>query len=110
MGAVERWLAPRALQLANLPRPRMETMSENYTLEGDADAARIAQRVVQLDPGPGAHLWVMLAAWYVANPREPEINLDRENLLSLNGPGCYKCEQPFSKRLAKKPCRGPSIT
>jgi hypothetical protein len=76
----------------------------------DAAAAAVRARRIQLDPGPGRHMWIWLAAWYVADPRELEVNLDRENLINMTGPGCYKCEQPFSNRLAKQPCRGPDVT
>jgi hypothetical protein len=55
-------------------------------------------------------MWVWLGVWYVANPREMEVNLDRENLINLAGPGCYKCDQPYSNRLAKQPCRGADVT
>lgn len=55
----------------------------------------------------------MTAAWQVTDPRaarDGELHLmDRENLLMIAGPGCYKCERPFSNRVAKQPCRG-SVT
>lgn len=60
---------------------------------------------------PGQHLWCMVVAWHVPDPRkvvesdDPQL-MDQENLLSFSGPGCLKCEQPFSNRMAKRPCRG----
>jgi hypothetical protein len=63
------------------------------------------RRLAQLDR-PGTHLWVYVAAWAAADPRAAEAHLDSENLVSITGPGCFKCEQPFSNRLARKPCRG----
>ena len=69
------------------------------------DPVVFAARLAVLDR-PGAHLWVYVAAWAAPDPRASETILNAENLLSLTGPGCYKCEQPFSNRLARKPCRG----
>lgn len=60
------------------------------------------------DPGPGKHLWIIAGCWRV----DPEsiagrdCHLDIENLLSLDGPGCFKCEQHYSPELAAKPCSG----
>lgn len=70
-----------------------------------SDTAVFAGRLQQLDK-PGAHLWVYVAGWAAADPRARQAQLDAENLISLTGPGCWKCEQPFSNRLAKRPCRG----
>lgn len=59
----------------------------------------------------GRHLWVMTAAWLIADPAsafDPAVIklMDRENIVGLAGPGCYKCEQPYDPRIARKPCRG----
>jgi hypothetical protein len=60
---------------------------------------------------PGEHLWIMTAAWLLADPASAsdpsKIKLmDRENLVTLAGPGCWKCEEEYSPRLAKRRCRG----
>lgn len=60
---------------------------------------------------PGEHLWVISAAWRVADPAGilisgSEVLMDGESLLMIEGPGCFKCEQPYSRRLARKRCRG----
>jgi hypothetical protein len=55
---------------------------------------------------PGEHLWVCTGAWIISDPRAKDIQLDIENLVSIAGPGCFKCEQPFSNRLARRPCHG----
>lgn len=57
---------------------------------------------------PGEHLWVISAAWRVADPAALTDGsiLDAESLLMVEGPGCFKCERPYSRRLARKPCRG----
>ena len=33
-------------------------------------------------------------------------DLDHENLLSVNGPGCYKCEKTYSAKVDAAPCTG----
>ena len=61
----------------------------------------------------------MTAGWRVDDPAKAEAAattefsdkadafiLDRENLIALAGPGCYKCEQPYSKKIADQPCAG----
>jgi hypothetical protein len=57
----------------------------------------------------GEHLWIVTACWKVADPekhRGEAMHLDRENILQIAGPGCFKCEQPYSRRIAAKPCYG----
>lgn len=72
---------------------------------GNPDNEVLTRRREQLNK-PGQHLWVIVSAWAVADPRSDEILLDGETLVMLQGPGCFKCEQPFSNRLARRPCRG----
>jgi hypothetical protein len=56
---------------------------------------------------PGRHLWVITGMWLIADPSQREnVQLDSENLLTVQGPGCFKCEQPYSRQLARRPCRG----
>lgn len=58
---------------------------------------------------PGEHLWIVTAGWRIADPRavrDGAVQLDAESLLMVAGPGCFKCEQEFSNRLARRPCRG----
>jgi hypothetical protein len=60
---------------------------------------------------PGEHLWIMTAGWLLGDPasahRDDVIKyLDRENLVVLVGPGCFKCERPYSAQLAKRRCLG----
>lgn len=57
---------------------------------------------------PGQHLWVMTAAWHVADPERLGLGgqLDAENLTGIAGPGCYKCEREYSRKLASRPCTG----
>jgi hypothetical protein len=32
--------------------------------------------------------------------------LDTENLINIDGPGCYYCEKPYNHPLASKRCKG----
>lgn len=66
------------------------------------------------DPGPGEHLWTLIVSYRVSDDavkalrdgKDPEMMLDHENLISVDGPGCYKCELPFSRRLSFRRCTG----
>jgi len=58
------------------------------------------------DREPGKHLWVMLAMFRVQPALGDRFDLDRENLLTIEGPGCYWCEHPWSEDVAAKPCGG----
>lgn len=55
----------------------------------------------------GQHLWVMAGLWRVHNPTAGQVELDRENLLTIDGPGCLWCEKPYSESLARQRCRAP---
>jgi len=69
----------------------------------------LEQRLARADK-PGQHLWVMISGHLVSDPLAVgQLMLDMETLLSFAGPCCYKCEEPFSGRLARRPCRG-SVT
>lgn len=62
-------------------------------------------------PALGEHLWVMTGAWRIARPEtilDPSgtFHLDMENLLTLDGPGCWVCEQVWSPEVAALPCPG----
>lgn len=69
-------------------------------------------RIPDYDPRTGDHLWTMITIYRI-NPANLNGNgpglLDRENLLSIQGPGCYYCELPYSELLDKRRCRGHGI-
>jgi len=55
------------------------------------------------------HLWVMTAAWRVSDPQtyatgRAPVLLDGESLVMVSGPGCFKCEQPWTRKRAAQPC------
>lgn len=64
------------------------------------------------DPGEGIHLWTISAVHRVLNPEnffDPTagpMHFDMENLLTIVGPICWKCEFAYSEKLAAKPCEG----
>lgn len=62
-------------------------------------------------PSPGEHLWCMFAMYRITNPehaQDPAVKkyLDLENLLTIDGPGCWVCEQVWSAAIAGEPCPG----
>jgi hypothetical protein len=65
--------------------------------------------VPAFDPRTGNHLWVMVGMWRV-DPEKAvsgeQMLLDTENLINVNGPGCYYCEKPYNHPLASKRCKG----
>lgn len=66
------------------------------------------------DPGPGEHLWISVVAFrtgeHIINGlvkgEKPSILFDHENILTVEGPACFKCEQVFTKRLFHRKCTG----
>lgn len=54
---------------------------------------------------PGEHLWIAMAT-YKVRPEAKEHFLDTENLLSIDGPGCFWCEQPWKPGMEKTKCPG----
>lgn len=87
-------------------------MTINWTGTGETQlAAGQVDRLPDFDPRTGDHCWVMMAAWKVdpvkliAQPDGPGL-LDTENLLALNGPGCFFCERVYTPRLAERRCKG----
>lgn len=73
----------------------------------------VRDRRIKAADKPGEHLWIMTAAWLIPDPRALRDDslklLDTENMVAFEGPGCFKCEKPFSNRVARQPCRG-SVT
>jgi len=48
------------------------------------------------DPN-GRHLWVFTGMWQVKNPAAERQNFDYESLLTVEGPGCFWCEQVWRR-------------
>lgn len=78
------------------------------------DPSILVDRIPDFDPRTGDHLW-MVATVYRVVPQQwtdptHTPTLDAENLLSMVGPGCYHCGQPYSPRLATRRCAGHGTT
>ncbi len=67
------------------------------------------------DPGRGEHLWMFMVCFRVSDESIKALNrgedpgpqmLDHESVLTLQGLGCCKCEQQYSKRIALRKCTG----
>jgi hypothetical protein len=71
---------------------------------GDVD------RIPEFDSRTGDHLWIVITSYRVnpalmSDPTHTPM-LDTENLVSVTGPGCFYCEQPYSPRLGSRRCKG----
>lgn len=69
-----------------------------------------ATGIPDFDPRTGDHLWMVVAVYRCADPATvasgQTVHMDAENLLSIEGPGCFHCEQPWTERLAQRRCKG----
>lgn len=53
------------------------------------------------------HLWIAAFGYRVAVPLPDEtVMFDLENLVTGPDIGCFICEQPYTDRLASRPCPG----
>jgi len=55
-------------------------------------------------PKLGEHLWIMMAMFRVT-PTNQAFHLDLENLLTIEGPGCFLCERTFAEA-RNEACKG----
>lgn len=70
-----------------------------------------------VDPGRGKHYWNFVAMYSIKDPGSaispdgPGVQLDMENLITIEGPGCLKCEKVYTPGLELKWCPGvmPSV-
>lgn len=54
---------------------------------------------------PGKHTWIAMSVFGV-DPTAKRWHFDRENLISVEGPGCYWCEEPYRPGMEKTECPG----
>ena len=52
----------------------------------------------------GEHMWVMVSLYQVT-PNNERYDMDMENLMTIEGPGCYYCERSWTEEVAASPCR-----
>ena len=62
----------------------------------------------------GEHLWVTIVTYKVGKESlrsmsKTPLNLDVENLLSVEGPGCYICGEIYSRNLLDRACPGEML-
>lgn len=55
----------------------------------------------------GRHLWVFAGVWMVANPARQQQVFDMENLLTVEGPGCFWCDALWTPTIGAH-CPGPA--
>lgn len=79
----------------------------NLLVAGPKVEAKAKHHVADLyEPAAGVHMWVNVAMYRVANPNADRFDMDMENLINIEGPCCYICEQAWSPELAVRPCAG----
>jgi hypothetical protein len=73
------------------------------------EAAPDVDRIPPFDPRSGNHYWI-IPVCFATDPTKwsagEQVHLDMENLVMVSGAGCYYCEQPYSRRLATRRCKG----
>lgn len=45
----------------------------------------------------GQHLWVFIGVWRVTDPASRKQVFDTENMITIEGPGCYWCEKHYDE-------------
>lgn len=67
-------------------------------------------RIPDFDPRTGDHLWCVATMYHVQpamwTDKAVTPHLDMENLLTVQGPFCFHCEEPYTRRLATRRCKG----
>lgn len=70
------------------------------------------RKILERDPlegvAPDEHVWAMFLMYRVDvnTVFDGQHHLDTENLITMTGPGCYRCEQVYTLEIAAKPCPG----
>ncbi len=62
-------------------------------------------RIPEFDPRTGDHLWAVFSV-YRWTPGVETPMLDQENLLTIQGPGCYYCLTEYTPAAATRRCKG----
>jgi hypothetical protein len=61
------------------------------------------------DKVKGEHLWIVLSMFRVTPSTDAEYHLDTENLLTIDGPGCFHCEQTWQPGMEGTTCPGEPL-
>lgn len=60
-----------------------------------------------VDPGIGVHLWCVMAAYEVRDIKPVnDVSLAADNLLTVRGPGCFKCHKMYEPGVENTLCKG----
>ena len=97
--------------MMHIPLERLQAGNTRILDVGPSVEAVQHHRTKMPEPVPGEHLWIMAGVWKVdakAVARGDKMHLDTENLLSIDGPGCFWCECVYSAQTASAPCKGPA--
>lgn len=54
----------------------------------------------------GKHLWVYISMHRCADPTADRFLADIENLLTIEGPCRFWCEEGYTTEIAARPCKG----
>jgi DNA modification methylase len=71
-------------------------------------------RLPDSPPPGGPHQWIVAAMWKLSDEEARhqatgsggEVHLSADNLLSIEGPGCWVCERVWTPAIADQPCTG----
>jgi hypothetical protein len=87
----------------------MDFDSINTGIYTNVGVGSIEKNAPEFNPITGAHFWIMVGSWKC----DPEkvisgelFLLDHENQLGINGPGCWHCEEQYTKLIASRRCKG----
>lgn len=77
-----------------------QSTGQQHQIPGDVD------RIPDFDPRTGEHLWTIITMYRWGGPDVERPTLDSENLLMVTGPGCYYCEEKYTRLLTQRRCKG----
>lgn len=83
--------------------------STGFEVEVSGDRlTKIWERDPLADVAPTDHVWALFAMFRVDPDTvfNGQSHLDTENLITISGPGCYRCEQTYTAAIAAAPCPG----
>ena len=89
-------------------KPPLVSLGTTVKVEGSR-FDKVYQSTPENDVDPGEHLWAMFMMHKVNNLDllfAGEWLADQESLILTTSPGCFICEQTYSKEVAATPCPG----
>jgi len=91
-----------------MARKRKEKSYGQWVRTGETLRVQQIHRVPDYDSASRKHLWTVMSVFEVdpANFGDNAPRLGRENLLLLQGPGCFYCGVMYGEPSAYRPCDG----